>query len=91
MASPRSQRLRNRAITVAAALLRQFDDIGREPRLVVATLECLALRRAMLTERQTRAALGDLECALDVPTTARRGAGLNGFPSRLPASPIYPS
>jgi hypothetical protein len=75
-ASRRPQQLRNLAIAVAAVLPGQFDDIGRQPFLVVAAFGCLALRRAMLTERRARTTLGDLECAPDVLDcgTSARGA-----------------
>ena len=73
-ASRRPQQLRDLAIAVAAVLPGQFDDIGREPFLVISTLRCLALRRAMLTERRAGTTLGYLECApnvLDNGTPAR--------------------
>ena len=38
----RPQQLRDLAIAVAAVLPGQFDDIGREPFLVISTLRCLA-------------------------------------------------
>jgi hypothetical protein len=37
----------------------QFDDVGGQPLFIVTALPDLALRRAMLTERRTGAALGD--------------------------------
>jgi hypothetical protein len=36
----------------------KLDDVGRQPLLVIAALRCLALRRAVLTERRTGATLG---------------------------------
>jgi hypothetical protein len=37
----------------------ELDDVGRQPLLVVAALRRPALRRAVLAERRTGAALGD--------------------------------
>lgn len=70
------QKLRNLAIAVTAVLTRKFDDVGSKPLLVVASLGCLALCRAMLAERRTGTALGDLECAPDMLNngTPARGA-----------------
>jgi hypothetical protein len=62
------------AVAVAAVLPGQFDDIGREPFLVVSALGSLTLRRAMLSERRTGTTLGYLEFApnvLDCGTSAR--------------------
>lgn len=49
------------AIAVTAVLAGQFDDIGSQPLFIVAAGRRLALRRAMLTERRTGAALGDVK------------------------------
>jgi hypothetical protein len=37
----------------------QLDGVGRQPLFIVAAVWDLALRRAMLAERRTGAALGD--------------------------------
>jgi hypothetical protein len=53
----------------------KLDDIDRQPLLVVAALRRLALRRAMLPERRTGAALGDAKLTtnmLDARTPTRR-------------------
>ena len=71
----RPQQLRDLAIAVAAVLPGKFDDVGRQPLLVVTALRRLALRRAMLAERRTGTTLGDLELApnmLDAGTATRR-------------------
>jgi hypothetical protein len=70
----RPQQLRDLAVAVAAVLPGQFDDIGREPLLVVTPAGSLTLRRAMLSERRTGTTLGYLEFApnvLDCGTSAR--------------------
>jgi hypothetical protein len=41
--------------------LGELDDVGRQPLLVVAALRRLALRRTVLAERRTGAALGYAE------------------------------
>src|SRR5215467_6407183 len=64
------------AIAVAAVLPGKLDDIGRETLFVVTTARDLALRRAMLPERCTGAALGNMQLRshlLDAGT-ATRGA-----------------
>ena len=53
-----AQQLGDLAITVAAILTRQLDDIGRQPILVVTAPRDLALRRAVLPERRTGTTLG---------------------------------
>jgi hypothetical protein len=53
----------------------KLDDVGRQPLLIVAALRCLALRRAMLAERRTRATLGDAKLTtnmLDAGAPTRR-------------------
>ena len=54
-----AQQLGDLAIAIAAILPGQLDEIGRQPFFVVTALRDLALRRAMLAERRTGAALGD--------------------------------
>ena len=49
------------AIAIAAILAGEFDDVGRQPLFIVTAPRDLALRRAMLAERRTGAALGDGE------------------------------
>src|SRR5262245_31701953 len=49
------------AIAVAAVLPSKLDDVGRETLFVVTTARDLALRRAMLPERRTGAALGNMQ------------------------------
>ena len=70
------QQLRDLAVAIAAILAREFDDVGREPFLVVPAPRKLALRRAMLAERGAGAALGYPELVSDVldAGTATRGA-----------------
>ena len=63
----------NLAIAIPAILARQLDNVGGQPRLVVATLWDLALRRAVLAERRTGTALGDRQLTshmLDTGTAA---------------------
>ena len=64
------------AITVATILSGKLDNIGRQPLLVFTTARDLALRRAVLPERRTGAALGDMQLRSDLPNagTATRGA-----------------
>lgn len=62
------------AIAVAAVLAGQFDDVGGQPLFIVSPRRRLALRRAMLPERRTRAALGDVKSTsnmLNTNATAR--------------------
>ncbi len=54
-----AQQLGDLAIAVTAILPGQLDDIGSQPLFIVTALRDLALRRAMLAERRTGAALGD--------------------------------
>ena len=56
-----AQQLGDLAIAVAAILPGQLDDVGRQPLFVFTALRDLTLRRAMLAERRTGAALGDGE------------------------------
>jgi hypothetical protein len=53
-----AQQFGDLAITVAAILLGQLDEVGSQPLLILTAPRDLALRRAMLTERRTGAALG---------------------------------
>jgi hypothetical protein len=64
------------AITVATILSGKLDNIGRQPLLVFTTARDLALRRAVLPERRTGAALRDMQLRSDLPNagTATRGA-----------------
>jgi hypothetical protein len=54
----------------------QLDDIGRETLFVVTTARELALRRAMLSECRTGAALGNMQLRSHLLNagTATRGA-----------------
>jgi len=54
-----ARQLGDLAVAVAAILTGQLDDVGRQPLLVGPALRRAALRRAVLTERRTGAALGD--------------------------------
>jgi hypothetical protein len=71
-----AQQLGDFAIAVAAILTGQFEDVGVQPRFIVTALRNLALRRAMLTERRTGAALGDGQLSSDMldAGAATRGA-----------------
>jgi hypothetical protein len=44
----------------------QLDDIGREPFLILTTTRDFALRRAVLPERRTGAALGNMQLRSDL-------------------------
>ena len=57
-ASP-AQQLGDLAIAIPAILPGQLDDVGRQPLFIITAVRDLALRRTMLTERRTGAALGD--------------------------------
>ena len=62
------------AITVAAVLAGQCDNVGGEPLFVFSAPRYLALCRAMLPERRTGAALGDMHDfsdLLDIGASAR--------------------
>ena len=71
-----AQQLGDLAVAVAAVLPGQFDDVGRQPLFIITALRDLALRRAMLAERRTGAALGDGQLASNMldAGTATRGA-----------------
>ena len=60
------------AIAVAAVLPCKLDDVGGEPLFVFTAPRCLALCRAVLPERRTGAALGDMRSM--VPLTEARAA-----------------
>ena len=64
------------AIAVAAVLPGKLDDVGCEPLFVFTAPRYLALRRAVLPERRTGAALGDMHDFYDLLDTgaAARGA-----------------
>jgi len=70
------QQSSNLAVAVAAVLASQRDDVGGQPLLVFRAPRYLALRRAMLAERRTGAALGYVKLTLDMldASTAARGA-----------------
>ena len=54
------------AIAVAAILPRQLDHVGRQSFGILSAPRDLALRRAMLPERRTGAALGDMQMHSDM-------------------------
>ncbi len=54
-----AQQLGDLAIAIAAIEPGQLDDVGGQPLFIIPALRGLALRRAMLAERLTGAALGD--------------------------------
>jgi len=64
------------AITVATVLPGQCDEIGRQLLFVITAPRYPALRRAVLPERRTGAALGDMHDLADLLDTgaATRGA-----------------
>jgi hypothetical protein len=70
-----TQKLGDLAIAVAAVLPGQFDDVGRQPRLVVTAPRDLALRRAVLPESRTGTALGNRQHA---PNMLDAGAATRG-------------
>jgi hypothetical protein len=71
-----AQQLGDLAIAIAAILLGQFDDVGGQPLFIFTAVGDLALRRAMLAERRTGAALGDRQLSSDMldAGAATRGA-----------------
>ena len=75
-AGRRPQQLRDLAVAIAAILTSKLDDIGGEPLVIVTASGCLALRRAMLSERRAGTTLGHMEFALHVLNhgTPARGA-----------------
>ena len=82
-AGPAQQRC-DLAVAVTAILPGQLDDVGCQPLLIITAPRDLALRRAMLAERRTGAALGDGQLASNCSMQARRRAGLRSFPWRPP-------
>ena len=66
------------AVAIAAVLSRKGDDVGRQPLRVLWAPRDLTLCRAT-PKRRTSAALGDTETEPDMPTQARRRAGLTSF------------
>jgi len=54
-----AQQFGDLAIAIPAILAGQINEVGRQPLFIVTALRDLALRRAMLAERRTGAALGD--------------------------------
>jgi hypothetical protein len=61
-----AQQGRDLAIAVAAVLTGELSDIGRELFGIFSAPRDLALRRAVLSERRTRAALGDVQVLSDM-------------------------
>jgi hypothetical protein len=53
-----AQQLGDLAVAVAAIVSGQLDDVSDQPLFIITALRDLALRRAMLAERRTGAALG---------------------------------
>jgi hypothetical protein len=75
-ARARPQQLRDLPIAIAAILAGQFDDVGRQPFLVVSALGNAALRGSVLSERPAYPPLGQLQFGSDVINAgpAARGA-----------------
>ena len=71
-----TQQLSDLTISIPAVEPGQFDDVGRQPVLVIATPRDLALCRAMLAERRTGATLGNAKFSSNMldTGTATRGA-----------------
>ena len=69
------QHPRNLAIAIAAILSGQLNDVGGQPLLVFRAPQYLTLRRAMLAERRTSAALGDMQVMSDVLDTGTPARG----------------
>jgi hypothetical protein len=64
------------AVAIAAVLPGQFDYVGRQPFRILSAPRDLTLRRAMLPERRTSAALGDMQMISDMlnaGSATRRG------------------
>jgi hypothetical protein len=70
----------NLAIAIAAILARQFDDIGRQSFGILSAPRDLALRRAMLPERRTGAALGDVQMLTNMLDAGATPRGAQKFP-----------
>lgn len=61
-----AQQSRNLAIAITAVLASKLDDVGRQPFGIFPAPRDLALRRAVLPERRTDAALGDVQVLSDM-------------------------
>jgi len=70
------QQRRDLAVAIAAIETGEFNDVGGQPLLVFRAPRHLTLRRAMLAERRTSAALGDMHDFYNLLDTgaAARGA-----------------
>ena len=69
-----AQQRGNLTIAVAAILAGKLDNVGGQTSFIVAPRRHLALRRTMLSERRTRATLGDVKVTsnmIDALTPAR--------------------
>ena len=75
-----AQQRRDLAIAIAAVLPRQLDDVGDQRLFVVNAPRCFALRRAVLTERHTNAALGDRQMLSHMLDTDAPARGAYQFP-----------
>ena len=71
-----AQQLGDLAIAIAAIEPGQVDDVDGQLLFIITAVRDLALRRAMLTERRTGAALGDGQLPSDMldASAASRGA-----------------
>ena len=69
------QHPRNLAIAVAAILSGQLNDVGGQLPFVFTAPRHLALRRTMLAERRTSAALGDMQVMSDMLDTGTPARG----------------
>jgi hypothetical protein len=71
-----AQQRRDLAIAVAAVLTSKLDDISGQTLFIISPRWRLALRRAMLPERLTGAALGDVKLTSDMldANSSARGA-----------------
>ena len=61
-----AQQCSDLSVAVATILARQLNDVGRQPFGILSAPRGFTLRRAMLPERRTRAALGDLQIRSNV-------------------------
>jgi len=75
-----AQQFGNLAITVAAILPGKLDDVGVQPFLIFAASWDLALRRAVLPQRRSGAALGHLKLPPDMLDTQPATRGAQKFP-----------
>src|SRR5947199_3083779 len=71
-----AQQLGDLAVAVSAILPGQLDDVSGQSRFIVTAVRDLTLRRAMLAERRTGAALGDRQLTSNMldAGAATRGA-----------------